>query len=159
MVKRKSKVHIPSKTTSKSKKKPVHSYLEKNRYTRWQRENDERIYITGRLTDPTTLEPSFFLWCKEDGTRVYDLTQDDWQEQTGNDSERINEGEFSHAYENGVDEQPGVFLYFNNAWVLNLGIPQKDEIIEELCICISHESYTKLRQNLIDNPTPLPIGF
>lgn len=59
------------------------SYLEKNRYSVWKREGDERAYVVGRLNDPTTLQPSFFLWCKEDGTRVYDLTQDNWNETNG----------------------------------------------------------------------------
>ncbi len=56
------------------------SYLEKNRYSKWKREDDENIYVVGRMNDPTTLQPSFFLWCKEDGTRIYDLTQDNWHE-------------------------------------------------------------------------------
>ncbi len=73
--------------------------------------------------------------------------------------ERLNEGEFSHAYDNGIDEQPGVFFYFNNVYCLNLGIPQTDEVVEELVICISMEAYQKLRQYMIDNPTPRLMGF
>ena len=57
------------------------SYLEQNRYSKWKREGDENIYVVGRMTDPLTLKPAFFLWCKETGIRVYDLTQDNWNEQ------------------------------------------------------------------------------
>lgn len=63
-------------------KKINNSYLENNRYSTWQRENDENIYTVSRMIDPTTLQSSFFLWCKEDGTKIYDLTQDNWHEST-----------------------------------------------------------------------------
>lgn len=73
--------------------------------------------------------------------------------------QEVNKGEFSHAYDNGIDEHPGVFLYFRNVYTLNLAPPQVDDVIEDLCLCISHESYQKLRQYMIDNPIPNQIGF
>ena len=73
--------------------------------------------------------------------------------------EVFNNGEFSHAYQNGIDEQPGIFLYFNNVYTLTLGIPQKGEVLEEMCICISVPAYQKLREFMINNPMPPEIGF
>lgn len=73
--------------------------------------------------------------------------------------ERCNEGEFSHAYYNEIDDQPGVFLYFNNAFCLHLGVPHKEEIIPELAVTISMQAYQKLRQYMIDNPIPRHMGL
>jgi len=44
----------------------------------WKNKSNNKLYRLRRLTDPTTLQGTLYMWCPDDSERIFDLTVDKW---------------------------------------------------------------------------------